>query len=174
MGGYKLRDVKCGIVQEASWIVLQVPPAIRPQTARLGNLPGATPDGQTVPLAELGRFVRARQDPILYCKDLRQVEYVVGDAVGRLGAPIYPMLELEARLQSYTTPDGVVISGHYTGPPPDDGRSGFESGREWTVTYESFWAMSLAFGVALIVIYLLVVWEFGNFAIPAIIMAPIP
>jgi multidrug efflux pump subunit AcrB len=34
--------------------------------------------------------------------------------------------------------------------------------------------MGLAFGVALILIYILVVWEFGNFVIPAIIMAPIP
>ena len=34
--------------------------------------------------------------------------------------------------------------------------------------------MGLAFGVALVLIYILVVWEFGNFVIPAIIMAPIP
>ena len=175
MGGYKLGDVKRGgIVQEPTWIVIEVPLAIRAQTGRLGDLPIATPDGLTVPLAELGRFVRAEQDPILYRKDLRQLEYVVGDAVGRLGAPIYPMLDLEERLQSYTTPDGVVMSGHYTGPPPDDGRSGFEWGGEWTVTYETFRDMGLAFGVALILIYILVVWEFGNFVIPAIIMAPIP
>jgi predicted RND superfamily exporter protein len=34
--------------------------------------------------------------------------------------------------------------------------------------------MGMAFGVALILIYMLVVMEFGNFSLPAIIMAPIP
>jgi len=32
----------------------------------------------------------------------------------------------------------------------------------------------MAFGAALVLIYILVVWEFGNFRIPALIMAPIP
>jgi multidrug efflux pump subunit AcrB len=34
--------------------------------------------------------------------------------------------------------------------------------------------MGAAFMVALVLIYILVVWEFGNFRIPLIIMAPIP
>jgi hypothetical protein len=34
--------------------------------------------------------------------------------------------------------------------------------------------MGAAFMVALVLIYILVVWEFGNFRIPALIMAPIP
>jgi hypothetical protein len=34
--------------------------------------------------------------------------------------------------------------------------------------------MGIAFGVALILIYILVVWEFGNFTMPAIVMFPIP
>jgi multidrug efflux pump subunit AcrB len=84
------------------------------------------------------------------------------------------MLDLDARLQDYKTPDGVVMAGYYTGPPPDDGKSGFEWGGEWTVTYETFRDMGIAFGVALVLIYILVVWEFGNFVLPAVIMAPIP
>jgi len=48
----------------------------------------------------------------------------MGDAVGRLGAPIKPMLDLEERLQSYATPHGAVMFGHYTNPPPDDGLRG--------------------------------------------------
>ncbi|MBT7409811.1 MAG: efflux RND transporter permease subunit, partial [Methylococcales bacterium] len=41
-------------------------------------------------------------------------------------------------------------------------------------TYETFRDMGLAFCVAMVLIYALVVWEFGNFKIPAIIMSPIP
>jgi multidrug efflux pump subunit AcrB len=42
------------------------------------------------------------------------------------------------------------------------------------VTYETFRDMGAAFAVALVLIYMLVVGMFGNFLVPAIIMAPIP
>jgi multidrug efflux pump subunit AcrB len=50
----------------------------------------------------------------------------------------------------------------------------FEWTGEWTVTYESFRDRGGAFAVALVVIYMLVVWQFGNFIVPAVIMAQIP
>ncbi len=174
MGGYKLGDIKQASVLDPTYIVIQIPLSIRAQVARLGDLPIPTADGKTIPLAELGRFEQVDQDPIIYHKDLRPIEYVVGEAVGRLAAPIYGMFEIQDRLNEYVTPDGVTMSGEYLGPPADTGMSSFEWTGEWTVTYETFRDMGAAFGVALILIYILVVWEFGNFVVPAVIMAPIP
>jgi multidrug efflux pump subunit AcrB len=176
LGGFKVGDVKRGSLLEPTFIVLEVPLALRANLTRLADLPiPAGSDGRTVPLTELGRFVRIEQDAVVYHKDLRPVEYVVGDAVGKLGAPLYPMLEVERRLKDYSTPDGLVLSGTmFSGAPPDNGKSGFEWGGEWTVTYETFRDMGLAFGVALVLIYMLVVAEFGNFVTPGVIMAPIP
>ena len=77
-------------------------------------------------------------------------------------------------MQDYTAPDGVKLSGEYIGPPQSDSQSGFEWGGEWTVTYETFRDMGIAYAAALIAIYMLVVWQFGNFIIPLVIMAPIP
>ena len=45
---------------------------------------------------------------------------------------------------------------------------------EWQITYETFRDMGLAYGVGLILIYLLVVAQFGSYLTPVIIMAPIP
>jgi len=177
LGGFKAGDVKRGSLLEPTFISIEVPLAVRANLSRLADLPVPTDDGRrTVPLAELGRFVEMEQDPIVYHKDLRPMEYVVGDAVGKLGAPLYPMLEVEKMLKDgYKTPDGVELSGtFFTGAPPDNGKSGFEWGGEWTVTYETFRDMGLAFGVALVLIYMLVVAEFGNFVTPGVIMAPIP
>jgi multidrug efflux pump subunit AcrB len=175
LGGFKAGDVKRGSLLEPTYVALEVPLAVRANLARLADLPITSASGGTVPLAELGRFVEAPADHIVYHKDLRPVEYVVGDAVGKLGAPLYPMLEMETLLEDYVTPDGQTISGtFFTGAPPDNGKSGFEWGGEWTVTYETFRDMGLAFGVALVLIYMLVVAEFGNFVTPAVIMAPIP
>ncbi|OUD13082.1 efflux RND transporter permease subunit [Thioflexithrix psekupsensis] len=185
LGGFKLGDIKRGTVLEPTYIVIQVPLSVRSQLTRLYDLPMPSQQGSSISLAELGRFVKVPQDPIIYQKDLRPVEYVVGDSVGtylgdnryRLGAPIYGMFEVERLLQGYVTPDGVDLGatgGYYLGPPPADGRSGFEWTGEWTITYETFRDMGLAFGVAMVLIYILVVWLFGNFLVPAVIMAPIP
>ncbi|MCW8888150.1 MAG: efflux RND transporter permease subunit, partial [Gammaproteobacteria bacterium] len=174
MGGMVLGDIKQGNVLDPTNIVIQIPLEIRSEIARLGDLPIPSSSGTTVPLAELGYFKQVKQDPVIYHKDLRPVEYVVGEAIGRLAAPIYGMFEVEDLLEEYTTPDGVKLKGSYFGAPDDDGTSAFEWAGEWTVTLETFAGMGGAFGVAIILIYILVVWEFGNFMIPAIIMAPIP
>ncbi len=174
MGGYRISDVREGSALESTWIVMQAPLALRANPQAMTDLPVPTRDGRTVPLGELGSFHKALEDPVIYHKDLRPLEYVVGDAVGRLGAPIYPMLVVDEKLASYTTPDGQTLSGTMTGPPENTGLSAFEWSGEWTVTYETFRDMGAAFAVALILIYMLVVGMFGNFLVPAIIMAPIP
>jgi multidrug efflux pump subunit AcrB len=174
MGGYQLGDVKRGTVQEPTYLVLQMPLQSRSQLSRLADLPIPSDRGENLPLSELGYFRRVAEDPIVYHKDLRPMEYVVGEMEGRLGAPIYGMLGVEEKLAEYTTPDGGRMSGTLTGPPDGDLQSGFEWSGEWVVTYETFRDLGLAFGAALVLIFILLVWEFGNFIHPAIIMAPIP
>ncbi len=174
MGQFKVGDVKQKRILEPTYILLQIPLDIRTNLDNLKEMPIQTQDGRMIPLGELGKFVKVKQDPMIFHKDLRPVEFVVGDAVGRLAAPIYAMMDIDERLKNYKTPDRVTMSGTYTAPPKTDMQSGFEWSGEWTVTYETFRDMGIAFGVALIAIYMLVVWQFGNFSIPAVIMAPIP
>jgi len=45
---------------------------------------------------------------------------------------------------------------------------------EWQITYETFRDMGIAYGVGMILIYLLVVGQFRSYLVPLIIMAPIP
>ncbi len=179
LGGFVLGDVKQRAGHEPINIVIQVPLAERSQINRLGDILVQSPlTGAGVPLRELGDFQRRTESDIIYNKDLRPVEYVVADVGGRLAAPIYGMLQVEDKLKELgcETPDRVSLCEniHYTGPPPNDNVSAIEWAGEWTVTYETFRDMGIAFGAALILIYILVVWEFGNFRIPALIMAPIP
>jgi len=94
MGEYRVDDVKQGAALEPTYIVLQVPLSMRSRSEYLNELPIASADGKLIPLAELGRFVQVKQDQVIYHKDLRPLEYVVGDAVGRLTAPIYPMSDI--------------------------------------------------------------------------------
>jgi multidrug efflux pump subunit AcrB len=178
LGGFVLGDVKQRAGHEPVHIVIQVPLAERSQINRLGDILVQSPTGIGVPMRELGEFQRRTEAHIIYNKDLRPVEYVVADVGGRLAAPIYGMLQVQEKLreQGCMTPDGANLCDniYFTGPPPDDSKSSFEWAGEWTVTYETFRDMGIAFGAALVLIYILVVWEFGNFRVPALIMAPIP
>ncbi len=178
LGGYKLGDVKRGAVLEPTFIVIQVPLAARSEIERLETLPiQGQGQGEPIPLGELGKFVRAQAEHIIYHKDLRSIEYVTGEMEGRLGAPIYGMFNIEDLLANYKTPDGVTISGMpggLLGPPEATNQSGMEWTGEWTVTYETFRDMGLAFMAALLLIYALIVWEFKNFKLGGLIMAPIP
>jgi multidrug efflux pump subunit AcrB len=177
MGGYKLGDVKRAAPLEPTYIVIQAPLSVRSQIASLANLPIMSQSGDMVPLSELGQFVSVQEDNYIYHKDLRPVEYVTGEMEGRLGAPIYGMFGVEDLLENYTAPDGVKITGMpmgLIGPPADDMQSGFEWGGEWTVTYETFRDMGIAFMAALLLIYGLIVLEFKNYTLAGLIMAPIP
>jgi len=174
MGNYRLGDVKRRNVLEPVEIVLEIPLALRASVSALGHLPIPAGDGGTVPLAELGGFEKVPEDSVLYRTDLRPMEYVVGEMAGRLGAPIYGMLGVEALLADYRAPDGASLSGTLAGPPTDTDVSSFEWTGEWTVTYETFRDLGIAFAAALVLIYILLVVEFGNFLIPATVMLPIP
>jgi multidrug efflux pump subunit AcrB len=174
MGGFMLGDIKAESSLEPIVIILQLPLGIRSDLSRLTQLPVMTPDGRTVPLSELGQFRARIEDKPIYMKDVRRIEYVTGEGVGHYAAPIYGILEVGDLLEDYTAPDGVKISGNLIGPPQTSRQSAFEWTGEWTVTYETFRDMGIAFGAAIILIYMLVVWEFGNFTLPAIVIAPIP
>ncbi len=183
MGGHKVGDIKQANVLEPTNIVIQVPLYKRSEISILGDLPIPTAGGQTIPLAELGRFVQVPTQPTIYHKDLRPVEYVTAESVGRLAAPIYGMFQVEEMiredrdyewLRDAMNGEDQSYYGYFTGPPPTDARLGFQWAGEWTVTYETFRDMGIAFAAALVLIYILVVWEFGNFRVPLLIMAPIP
>jgi hypothetical protein len=176
LGGSPLGDVKQRAGHEPVNIMMQVPLAERSEITRLGDLPIPTKSGVNVPLRELGMFEQVWEDPIIYHKDLRDVEYVVAEVGGKLAAPVYGMMQVQDLLKEneYVAPDGVAVDAHWLGAPSNDSTTAIEWAGEWTVTYETFRDMGAAFAVALVLIYILVVWEFGNFRIPALIMAPIP
>jgi multidrug efflux pump subunit AcrB len=174
MGGFAVGPVKLVHELEQTIIIMQLPLSVRANPGSLLTLPVRTQTGTFVPLGELGRFVRRNVSPPIFHKDLRPVEYVTAEIVGPLGAPLYGMLNVDARLKDYRAADGVSLHGSYFGKPKNLDVSSFKWDGEWEVTYVTFRDMGLAFAAALVLIYMLVVAEFRNFVLPAVVMAPIP
>ncbi len=173
-GGFEAGPLKSERNLEQAVIILQAPLATRVNLGNLLELPVRAANGTSVPLGELGRFEVEEVGKPIYHKDLRAVEYVTADVIGKMGAPLYGMLGVEGALAEYTAPDGQKVSGNFFSRPGDTSVSGFKWDGEWEVTYVTFRDMGLAFMAALVLIYILVVAEFRSFLLPLIVMAPIP
>jgi multidrug efflux pump subunit AcrB len=131
-----------------------------------------------VTLAELVRPQTLPAERVIYRKDLQPVVYVVGDVAGGPGktdSPLYGMFALRERIAELATPGGLPFAEHWIAQPSDRFNAfGLKWDGEWQITYETFRDMGIAYGVGLILIYLLVVAQFRSYLTPLIIMAPIP
>jgi multidrug efflux pump subunit AcrB len=132
-------------------------------------------NGQLVPISEVVEVRDAAREKTIYHKDLLPVVYVVGDMGGKLDSPLYGMFDIRSQINGMALKEGGTL-GEWFIRQPNDPYAGYSVkwDGEWKVTYETFRDMGLAYGVGLILIYLLVVAHFGSYLVPLIIMAPIP
>jgi multidrug efflux pump subunit AcrB len=134
-----------------------------------------TPAGALVPLSELVRAVGSERDRPLYHKDLLPVVYVIGDQAGRVDSPLYGMFGARGKVIGKELEEGGVLGEYFIRQPSDPYREyALKWDGEWQVTYETFRDMGIAYAVGLMLSYLLVVAQFRSYAVPLVIMAPIP
>ena len=138
-------------------------------------LPMRAANGQLVPLSELVRVERGVIDKPLFTKDLANVSYVFGDMAGKLDSPLYGLFAIRAKLDAAALPGAGELGEYWIKQPTDTFRQyAIKWDGEWQITYETFRDMGAAYGVGLILIYLLVVGQFRSYTTPLVIMAPIP
>jgi multidrug efflux pump subunit AcrB len=132
-------------------------------------------DGTLVPLAELVQISTMARDYPIYHKDLLPVVYVYGDMAGKLDSPLYGMFGINSKVSGAPLEQGGTLESYYFNQPANPYASyALKWDGEWQVTFETFRDMGIAYGVGLILIYLLVVAQFKSYVVPLIIMAPIP
>ncbi|MGE3151645.1 MAG: efflux RND transporter permease subunit [Nitrospiraceae bacterium] len=159
-------------------IVLRLPLSERTGLEHFGEIALRRAGGGMVPLSELLRLEQTVEDKTIYHKNQKPVVYVVAD-VGGPGAeqaesPVYGVLGVGEKLSQYRPAEGYEIEQYYTAAPWSEQRFAMKWDGEWHITYETFRDMGLAFAVAMLLIYLLIVGQFQSFVTPLIIMAPIP
>ena len=130
--------------------------------------------GALVSLSDVVSVERSERQYAIYHKDLLPVAFVTGDLAGNLDSPLYGMFDIFGQLFDVTVEDGYRLGQTLIDPPDNPYRYSVKWDGEWTVTYETFRDMGLAYSVGLILIYLLVVAQFRSYMVPLIIMAPIP
>ena len=176
-------------------IELRAPIDRRTSAADLARVQVKANTGQLVPLAELGHWETTRVDQMIYHKNLQRVAYVFAETAGRPPADVVvDMLADEAAVVPAGKDVKRVGNGWMTaGPPrPVGQRSFFSNGShiqwgvptgfavafagegEWKITLDVFRDLGLAFGAAMIAIYVLLVAQMGSFTVPIIVMLAIP
>ncbi|MCG3150200.1 MAG: Multidrug resistance protein MdtB [Verrucomicrobiae bacterium] len=123
---------------------------------------------RAVTLGELVKVEERAADHSIYHKNLQPVVYVTGDVGGAEESPVYAILKLNTKIEKL----GMEIL--TTHQPFTTERPIMKWDGEWHITFEVFRDMGAAFGVVLILIYVLVVGWFRSFKTPFIIMAAIP
>ena len=139
-------------------IVVRLPIESRSSAPDLAALTVKGSQGQLLRLSELGHFSEETLEPTIYHKDLQPVVYVFGEMAGK--SPVNAVLNLSKGIKEKPLPAGthVVWSGE----------------GEWNITLDVFRDLGIAFGAALILIFILLLIETGSVVMPLIIMAAIP
>jgi len=177
-------------------IELRLPMPNRTGPADLARVHVKGAGGQLVPLSELGSWERARVDQTIYHKNLQRVAYVFAETAGRPPADV--VVDVQADKAGYSEqPPGkrLPIGNGWMSDAsvrPVDQRSFFSPGSgvrwavpsgftvdfagegEWKITLDVFRDLGLAFGAAMVAIYILLVAQTGSFAVPIIVMLAIP
>lgn len=159
-------------------VVLRLPLSERTGLEHFGEIALRSQTNGMVPLSELLRVEQTIQEKSIYHKNQKPVVYVTGDVGGpgaeKAESPVYGVLGVGKKLQAYRPPEGYEIEQHYASQPWSEAKLSMKWDGEWHITYETFRDMGIAFAVAMLLIYLLIVGQFQSFLAPVIIMAPIP
>ncbi len=159
--------------------LVQIPPERQGSLDTLLQLTVRASSGALVPIRELVTVSDSVREQPIFHKDLLPVSFVMADMAKTqntdLDSPLYGMFKMRAPIAELKAPDGGQLTEYFIRQPSDPYRGyALKWDGEWQITYDTFRDMGAAYAVGLVLIYLLVVAQFGSYLVPLIIMAPIP
>ncbi len=167
-------------------LTFQLPRSLRSSSADLSQLSVKGRTGNMVLLAELGRWQESTVSQTIYHKNLQRIAYVFAECVGR--PPAECVIDILADRQK----SGAATVDSTAQPRPLSSRSYVNNGSgidwsipsdiditfagegEWKITLDVFRDLGLAFGAAMVMIYIILVAQTGSFLIPMVVMLAIP
>jgi multidrug efflux pump subunit AcrB len=155
-------------------IYFRSPLAARAGIERLETIKLPGTGGNMVPLSSLVIPRKTDIDRSIYHKNLMPVVYVIGDVAGVKESPVYAILDMYQKIEKIDLPEGYRLAQYTASIPESDRRFAMKWDGEWHITYEVFRDLGIAFGVVLVLIFVLVVGWFQSYSTPLVIMVAIP
>ena len=175
LAGEYATPVHSGAAKYEIPVRITLPPERQDTLDELLKLAVRSRSGALVPLSELVEVIPVERERSILHRDLLPVVYVMGDMGGGVDSPLYGMFGIRGLVAGQPLEQGGTLGEHFISQPENRYAAySLKWDGEWQITYETFRDMGLAYGVGLILIYLLVVAQFGSYLVPLVIMAPIP
>ncbi len=153
---------------------LRLAEADRSSLADLKNLRVQSQSGALIPVGDLVTIEETTRRRSINRKNQQRVIYVTGDVAGEVESPVYAMLDIEERLDEIEMPQGYDLGTLYTDQPSVENDYFLKWDGEWRITYKVFRDLGIAFGIVLLIIYLLIVGWFQALTTPIVMMVAIP
>jgi multidrug efflux pump subunit AcrB len=145
----------------------------RDQLEQLMVLKIRNQSGDMIAMGEVLKLEKESIEQTIYHKNQRPVMFVTADMAGPLDSPLYGLFDIASRIQEQQPSwQQKYIAQPNTPASAQDIEIKWDG--EWQITYETFRDMGIAYGIGMILIYLLVVAQFRSYLIPLVVMAPIP
>ena len=138
---------------------LQLPYEDRFDTEQLGRLWLKGLNDTMVQLSELGSFITKISEQPIFHKNLKRVVFVTAECVGRAPGELILSVIWDT-LRREPLPEGIKAEWAGEG--------------EWEITLRVFRDLGIAFGIAMIGIFLLLIVQTNSIVMPLIIMCAIP
>jgi multidrug efflux pump subunit AcrB len=134
-----------------------------------------------VPLGELGAFSAIESESAIYHKNLQRVAYVFADTAGRAPAEVILDVSFDEGSDEASGPARSLGERSYFANGGGDGwqlpqgvRAVWTGEGEWQITLDVFRDLGIAFGVACLGIYVLLIYQTSSYFMPLILMISIP
>ncbi|MBS1509521.1 MAG: efflux RND transporter permease subunit [Bacteroidetes bacterium] len=130
--------------------------------------------GNAVPVRDVVTVIKQVKQKNIYRKNQKEVVYVLADMSGKLESPSYAIASVADSLKNVQVPKGYTLKEEYTHQPEFEDDYTLKWDGEWQITFEVFRDLGIAFGVVILLIYILIVGWFQNFTVPLVMLAAIP
>ncbi len=168
-------------------LTIRLPVSDRSDLYSLSQIRVRSQSGSMVPIAEIGEWRESSVGQTIYHKNLRRVVYVDAETVGR--PPAECVLDIQADLRESIDDEEqkrpadpkplwqrtyFSNGGNLPWSLPKGAEVHFAGEGEWKITIDVFRDLGLAFGAAMIMIYVILVAQTGSFLVPLVVMLAIP
>jgi|AntRauTorckE6833_2_1112554.scaffolds.fasta_scaffold02054_5 multidrug efflux pump subunit AcrB len=161
---------------EQTEVVLSLPAAYRDSPLDISNVMVSTQSGGVVPLAAVLQVKTAQRPSTQQLEGVTPITYVTAEVSER--SIVYAMIDVMRLLAKGEVPDLEMTDWSLFDMTLLHAPSGSEVlvdwGGEWEMTLENFRDLGVALGVALLLVYGVLVAQYNRFSTPAYILVTVP
>ena len=155
-------------------IVLQLSDMDKASIDEIKNIKIINQMGQPVAIGDITTIKKEVKEKSIARKNQKRVVYVTGDMAGELESPVYALMNMNEELKKVKLPEGYSLTVLNSEQPENESDYSLKWDGEWQITYEVFRDLGIAFLVAIIIIYMLIVGWFQSFSAPLVMLSVIP